>query len=55
MVKCSLCRDVSPYDDVHYKCEWSSPLDKLSVMEPDYSNDIWDYVIKQGIAEPTNR
>ena len=41
--------DFGLYDDVHYKCKWFSPLDKLSVVEPDYSNDIWDYVVKQGI------
>ena len=42
------CSDVGPYNGVHYRCKWHCPLDKLSVMEPDYMNDIWDHVVKQG-------
>ena len=30
--------------------KWFSPVDKLTVMEPDYNNDIWDEVLEQGIA-----
>lgn len=36
------------YDDAYYKCKWQCPLDKLIVTEPDYTNDIWDYVAREG-------
>ena len=40
--------EVSVYDDAYYKCKWQCPLDKLIVTEPDYANDIWDYVVREG-------
>lgn len=40
--------EVGVYDDAYYKCKWQCPLDKLIVTEPDYANDIWDYVVREG-------
>lgn len=43
-----LYSDIGPYEDVQYKCKWFSPLDKLTVLEPDYNNDIWDDILREG-------
>ncbi|CAI8009585.1 Rho guanine nucleotide exchange factor 10 [Geodia barretti] len=44
-------RNVGLLEDAHYKCKWQSPLDTLSVVEPDYSNDIWDHMVAQDDSE----
>ena len=41
-------RDFQVCEGDSYSCKWFSPLSKVEVVETDYHNDIWDYIVARG-------